>query len=193
MNNSRSEHLERAHLVSGKVIAAKGQSHLDECDYCSSLRSLLKYFNTPGAKQLSLTPRITREAAYDIGANQKPRQVRSRFHQLAAKMEFDSWALPAVSGVRTSSVIPARQMRFETDGATVDLRAERIGERWSFVAEVKSQVSEQEFVVFTGKKKIAPNSLGMFEWESLRPPKQLTFKSDLLEITIPDISWQRTH
>lgn len=181
------------HLTRQQIIeAARGQEvtvsdHLRECAECSELVSLISTYLVAGKLHLPDAPIGWVQRAIEIG---KSSAVFDQIKSFVARVVFDSWAMPQPVGVRGESVESDRRMRFESEEIRFDLRAEKQTRGWAFVAQVKGQ-SKSPIQLEADKKKLLPDSAGLYQWSGSRPPRKITLRSDEFVIELPELTWKK--
>ncbi len=181
------------HLTRQQIIeAARGQQvtspdHLLECAECRGLVSLMSTYFVAGKLHLPDAPIGWVERA--IGIAEKS-AVAEQIKSFVARVIFDSWAMPQPVGVRGDSVESDRRIRFESEDVRFDLRAEKQTRGWAFVAQVKSQ-SDLPIQLEADKKKLLPDSAGLYQWSGTRPPRKITLRSDEFVIELPELTWKK--
>ncbi len=181
------------HLTRQQIIeAARGQEvtvsdHLRICAECSELVSLVSTYFVSGKLHLPDAPIGWVERAIEIG---KESVVFDQIRSFVARVIFDSWAMPQPVGVRGESVESDRRIRFESEEIRFDLRAEKQTKGWAFVAQVKGQ-SKSPIQLEADKKKLLPDSAGLYQWSGTRPPRKITLRSDEFVIELPELTWKK--
>lgn len=183
----------KLHLTRQQLIkAARGQevtasAHLQECTECRELVSLLSNFFVAGKLHLPAAPIGWIERAIEIGNGAK---LGEKIRSFVARIVFDSWAMPQPLGVRGESVESDRRIRFEHDGVRLDLRVEKQTRGWAFVAQVKSDTNVP-VQLEADKKKLLPDSAGLYQWSGSRPPRKIALRSAGFVIELPELTWKR--
>ena len=98
------------------------QSHLaSQCSQCQQSWLIWSQVQTIGARENTYCPPDgpIRMAKLEFAAR------HSEENEMPGKLVFDSLSQPALAGVRSGGTVSARQMVFEADGMTVDLRFDR--------------------------------------------------------------------
>lgn len=169
---------------------SSGFNHLSECSECREVVHLLKTYDVAGRSPLSDAPNALVDRAIEIAV--KPRQ-KENLSALVAKLIFDSWTEPVPVGVRGEALVSERRLRFETEGIVFDLRAEQHSGRWSFIGVVICSLCEASAVLLKiGRRRVRPDATGLFQWDSVHPPKALMIVlNGLTAITLPELSWRR--
>lgn len=181
------------HLTRQEIIeAARAQEitsnvHVADCADCRELVSLFRSFVVAGVKHFPEPPIGWVERAIAIGAGIV---AVGKLRSFLAKVVFDSWAMPQPIGVRGESVESDRRLRFETESVMLDLRAEKQTRGWAFVAQVKGPAG-CSVQIEADKKKLLPDSVGLYQWSGSRPPRKITLRSDEFVIELPELSWKK--
>ena len=104
--------------------ASRVEDHLATgCLRCAESREWYEGFRLTAASDDSVAPPPwVLKRAVKVFENQQSRpRLRERIGQLAASLIFDSFAHPAVAGVR-SAESPSRQLLYRADGYSIDLQ-----------------------------------------------------------------------
>lgn len=185
------KHPDRKELVNA---ARRGEQtikeHLDSCPECRLLVDLLKTYDVAGKLPLSDPPEAWVRRAIEImqpsGASHK---VRAR----VAELIFDSWAMPQPVGVRGTSSLDERRVRFEAEGVSFDLRAERSRKGWAFIGQIVGKSSNwSEPVLEVDSKPVPPDAGALYQWTSSRPPRKISIRSSDLVVHMPELKWRKT-
>lgn len=185
--------MQERHLTRQEIIeAARGQkvsanAHLGECADCRELVGLFHTFMVAGKLHLPDAPVGWVAKAAAIGTNSS---LTEKVRSFVARVVFDSWAMPQPLGVRGESVENDRRLRFESDDVRLDLRAEKQANGWAFVAQVKGS-SDSPIQIEADKKKLLPDSAGLYQWSGSRPPRKITLRSDEFVIELPELTWKK--
>lgn len=177
------------------IIAAKGSSaaiknHLADCDWCSLYFEFLSRFQSAGLLPLNNAPQAWIERAVAIASE---RSLAGEFKRLAAKITFDSWAMPLPQGVRGEVLIQERRIRFEANDKLFDLRAEHRKKHWDFTAKVTDRAGHAvDCTLIAGKKELEADENGFYQWTSIKPPSDLKIKTETGEIIIPELKWKKS-
>ncbi|MBK7092257.1 MAG: hypothetical protein IPH59_11165 [bacterium] len=183
----------KLHLTRQQLIkAARGQQvtvsgHLQECAECRELVSLLSNYLVAGKLHLPNAPTGWVERAIEIGSKSP---LSEKIKSFVARIVFDSWAMPQPLGVRGESVESDRRIRFEHEGVRFDLRVEKQTKGWAFVAQIKGNI-DSTIHLEADKKKLLPDSAGLYQWSGSRPPRKITLRSDEFVIELPELTWKK--
>ncbi len=185
------QHLTRRQLIAAAAGSlARYQGHLEVCSDCRQAVELLKAFPVVGRLTLSEPP-----AGWVDFAKAIPRKTGMAAHlqTLRAVLTFDSWMSPALQGIRGPGITGERRACFKAGEWIVDLRAEKRRTYWSMVAQLagsdRSHLSEA--ILIAGKKMVACDSHGVFQWTSIRPPLKLSLRAGEYLIELPGLPWKR--
>lgn len=154
------------------------------------LVELLREFRVAGVDRLVDAPEtVIRKAEAILESVSAP----SRLRALAAKLVFDSWAMPLPAGVRGAATADERRVRFEASPLLLDLRVEKQGGRYHCTAEVTgAEESSGQIAIVTDKKAIHAGREGLFEWSSIQPPRRLALRiDDAQSLALPELSWNK--
>lgn len=183
----------KLHLTRQQLIkAARGQqlsedSHLHECSECRELVGLISNYMVAGKLHLPEAPIGWIERAIEIG---NKATVGEKIRTFVARIVFDSWAMPQPLGVRGESVESDRRIRFEHEEVRFDLRVEKQTKGWAFVAQLKGNIASPIHLE-ADKKKLLPDSAGLYQWSGSRPPRKITLRSDEFVIELPELTWKK--
>lgn len=174
--------------------AARGEKitsadHLDSCEECREAVRWLRAFDVAGQIPLQDAPEgwIKRAAAIA----DKP-GLADKIRRLTARLVFDSWTLPQPAGVRGTYNADHRRLRFEAEGFSVDIRAERRHSGWECVAQVSGSLADEiPFHLLVGKKRLFPDDAGLYQWSVKTPPKKLSFGHKDTVIELSGLTWTR--
>jgi len=123
------------------------------------------------------------------GLARKPKPLE-KIRQTVARTVFDSWLAPLPVGVRGSTAVDHRRLRFRAGRITIDLHAERHGQTWKFLVQAAGINRGREKVMLTvGRKKLYPDALGLYQWSSPRPPIRLVLHLERREVILREIRW----
>jgi hypothetical protein len=184
------KHLSRKELIK---VARSGElperGHLATCEQCRNEVLLLREYYMANQKPLPDAPQAWIKKAIDIaratGAGQKIRH-------LLAKIVFDSWKMPYPVGVRGEESLSDRRIRFEAEGLTLDIRAEKYERNWTFVAEISGKdIAGSEVILEADSRKYVPGAGGLYQWSSKRAPKKILLHSRNSIIELPELKWQK--
>jgi len=186
MKHNKSEHLSREALVAlAGDKNARLPKHIQECPDCRHELEMLVEFNVAHRTRLSGPPASwINKAAMIMPEN----VVEGIVGRLAAKLTFDSWLAPEPVGVRGLGTTQRRQMRYETSGLTIDLRAEHDHHGWNMVAQVSGQ-AEVFGELRHGRTACHPDNDGVYQWEAKKPPSKLSILVDNHLIEFPKLKW----
>lgn len=182
------KHLTRQELIKaarGQEVASAG--HLAECSDCRELVSLFQAFAVARKLHFPDAPIGWIEKAAALGTEEK---IAQKVKAFVARIVFDSWAMPQPMGVRGESVESDRRIRFEAGSIRFDLRAEKQAGGWAFVARAKGQ-TELPIHLEADKKKLLPDSAGLYQWSGSRPPRKITLRSEEFVVELPELSWKK--
>lgn len=201
MNDMRAIHPDRPELLSlageltGKSESEEIVAHILSCHQCQSLANLFRVFAVAGNKRLADVPDSLTSSAYEVCSAPQPDSSPGLFRRLQEQMgqlTFDSWVIASPATVRSLQSASVRHLRVEDGDIVIDVRAERSGENWNFVAELVSQRSDNsEFIAEVGSDRIEPDESGFYHWSVARPTNQIKFVSNELVIAFPLISWKQ--
>lgn len=182
------EHLTRQALiaVAGQAPGSRRNRHLEECPDCTELVGWLAEFPVAGRPVLASAPANWIHKAIAIGSAERSPGLLTR---LQAAVTFDSWAQRLVLGVR-GEVQHERRIRFSTNIAAADIRAEQTADGWRFMARltVAQQSLSGVTLVVDGQLKY-PDSAGFVDWAALRPPQMMHIDTSTYAIDLPSVSW----
>ncbi len=171
------------------ATAAKGKltGHLAECAECRDYVLMLRSLNATNRLPLADAPKawIDRAAALAQSEGALKRTAR-----ILADLIFDSWTVPHPVGVRGETATDQRRLQFETPELTFDLHAERRDTDWAFVAQTSGTEVEMTGLK-AGNKTVVPDSGGMYQWSSKRPPKKISLITERAVIDLPELVWKR--
>lgn len=163
------------------------ESHLAQCKSCRQTFELLMIFSGAGNPPLhqSSSEAIGRHVA--IGRQEETRYPsRTIFGELIT----DSWSQLAVAQLRDATVGLERRLTLRANAVSLELVAERIEDKWQFVARVyKEDAVTTEFVLKVAGRNLAPQTEGFYHWSSVRPPRTLRLLSKSLKIDFENVSW----
>jgi hypothetical protein len=130
-----------------------------------------------------------RQKATELGESRSA--ARELLGRIAATLTFDSWAT-APGGIRSvASTMEERRLRFEANGIILDIRAERRGDSWDFVAGILQGIAGDSKISLTvGASTIKPGETGALQWSSKRLPARLTLHIDDASVDLPEIHWK---
>jgi len=180
------KHLTRKELLKAarKEVFYK---HLEDCPECREAVELLAEFSVAGNIPLENPPEgwIAKAVAIaDSGSQTRKKRL--------AKLVFDSWAVARPVGVRGSTSVMDRRLRFESKELLFDLRAEKKKSGWSFIAQVHSLGGRfKHSRIQVGRDIIDQDAAGIFQWSSPRPPKRIHLLVNDSSIEIPEILWRK--
>jgi hypothetical protein len=150
---------------------------------------LLQVFDLTGRLPLTDAPEAWVKRA--IAITGEPGLTR-KIKRLTARLVFDSWTLPQPAGVRGIYAADHRRLRFEADGLSVDIRAERQKRGWECVAQVSGKVAgKTPLLLHLGRKQLSPDASGLYQWSVKTPPTKLTFSFDDTVIELSGLTWIR--
>ncbi len=182
------QHPTRQELI--KAAQAKRNrliDHIEQCVDCRSLYELFRAFPVTGEIELAEAPAgwivKAKEIANASGA-------WATLKGIAAKLSFDSWALPAAVGVRSQTVERDRRLQFEVGPMHLDIRAEQQTKVWEYTARITSEQVPTDGIVLTVDRRAVPaDSLGFYHWTSPKPPKQIRLSAGEIRIDLPEMTW----
>ncbi|MEW6052071.1 MAG: hypothetical protein AB1644_13545 [Candidatus Zixiibacteriota bacterium] len=162
--------------------------HLRECEECAESVRLLHAFRVSGRAPLPKPPTGWVVKARSVAGPQAG--VVGRLKELAARLTFDSWAVPQPVGVRGQATLGHRRVSFEAVGFLFDMRAERHKDEWRFVAQ--ANVSDRSTGELRADKQVLlPDQNGIYQWRAPRPPKKMTIRIDGATVMLPELKWTR--
>ncbi|MDH3891222.1 MAG: hypothetical protein OEV49_09070 [candidate division Zixibacteria bacterium] len=152
---------------------------------------LYREFPTAGLDRMVDAPAALVKRACEIPVSVP---VHQRLRSLVANLVSDSWATPQVAGVRGTTEIDHRSLRFGAEAAIVMLRAEKQRGEWHFLVELsETDLPQSQWCLKVGSRTVERTETGLFEWSSKRPPKSVDLVcDDGSTIQLPEISWKRT-
>lgn len=163
--------------------------HLAVCEECREAVHLLQVFDSTGRLPLTDAPEAWVKRAITIAGEAG---LTGKIKRLTARLVFDSWTLPQPSGVRGIYAADHRRLRFEANGLSVDIRAERQKRGWECVAHVSGKIAAKTpLLLHLGKKQLPPDSGGLYQWSVKTPPTKLTFSFDDTVIELSGLTWTR--
>jgi hypothetical protein len=183
------KHLSRQQLIEAAQDTDRARDrHLDSCAECRRLVDLLKAFPVAGRPPLPDAPAAWISRAASLAEHSS---VLERVQSVMARLIFDSWAVPQPIGVRGRGTIDQRRVRFESEFIVLDLRAEKNEDGWAFVAQITGERPLTEHATLkVGTKELQPDSGGIFQWASRRPPAEVSVRAGALEVKTPGLSWK---
>lgn len=183
------KHLTRQQLIG----AARGElpetaEHLAACPECRAELALISTYALAGEPPLPHAPEdwIARAAGLAQGV-----PVVEKLRRLLAVAVFDSWAVPSMVGVRGGATTEDRRLRFESEGMTFYLRAERQAKSWAFVAQLTGEAGRPETTLEVDKRTITPDESGLYVWSAGRPPRKISLRTGPAIIDLPELSWKK--
>ncbi len=186
MKNKNEKHVSRAALVAlANDKDAHRSKHIRECPDCRCELEMLTEFKVASRVRLSEPPTSWINKAAMIMPEKAIDRIARR---LTAKLTFDSWLMPEPIGVRGIGTTERRQMRFETDGRVIDLRAEHDRRGWNIVAQLSGKTGAYGELRH-GTAVCYPDDDRIYQWEAKRPPSKLSIRVDDDIIEIPDLKW----
>ena len=163
-------------------------AHVKTCADCRAVFEIMASYQVAGAAPLADAPAAWIEKAEAIAT---PARLRDGIERLKAALSFDSWALPAAAGVRSSGTTSERRLRFAAGSLSFDLRVEQTGRNWGCVGRLTgSQIDTSPFVVESNKLTVTQNEDGFYQWLSTVPPRRLRLTSEDCVIDLPEIAWR---
>ena len=163
------------------------ESHLTNCKSCRQMYELLSTFGQAGCPSLihSSSEGLGRHAAIGRRA-----EIDRPERSIVGCLVSDSWTQLAPAQVRDATVGLERRLCLRADNITLELVAERLDEKWQFVARVyKEEEATSEFVLKVGTRKLVSQAEGFFHWSSSKPPQTLRLLSESLQINFEKVSW----
>ncbi len=184
---SRAKHLSRRELIRlARTGAGSDHPHLAGCEECREAYEVLARFHpVVGRDPLPVPPAAVIKAAKAIGRQ----SAVERLVDLVANLVFDSWASPVPVGVRGPAIEANRRVHFRADDLTFELRAEKRPRGWSFVAQFSG---DEPFVLQADGDVVSADDLGVYQWQSVRPPRRLSLHSATRSIQLTGLTWKRT-
>lgn len=160
--------------------------HLAECPQCREYVLMLRAFSASNRIPLPEAPKAWIERAVNLA--QKEGIFKQAVRTLA-ELVFDSWTIPHPIGVRGEAASDNRRLRFESPHLTFDLHAERRGRNWVFVAQaIKAKTGVNAIRI--GGKALMPDSSGIFQWSSKKPPQKISLVTGQEVIDLPKLLWK---
>jgi len=150
---------------------------------------LFSRYQTVNGLPLGDAPRAWRERAVAIAKS--GRSVSKALRELVASLTFDSWAMAAPVGVRSTATRDERRMRFETENIVFDFRAEQREKIWDFIASIiNGPLADADTVLIVGGKSLHADDTGVFQWSAARLPTKLKLRIEDTSIEMPKIQWK---
>lgn len=189
--NPMSEHPDRTELIKA---ARKGDKklleHITSCPECRQALELLQAYDFCGSAPLPDPPAAWTEKAAAI---MKPSKSSRKVRAMVARLVFDSWAMPQALGVRGGSSLDERRLRFEAEGISLDLRAEKSQKEWAFVAQIVDKTGTGATPTLEVDSKPLPAASGsLVQWTSARPPTRISIRSADLVVHTPELKWRKS-
>lgn len=183
------QHLTRLELLkAAQERSGSYQAHLDSCAECRNELKLLARYVVAGKVALPEPPEVWVTKAIAL-AVPKP-SLAKRLGAIIAELTFDSWSLPAPAGVRGMAPLTQRRLRFTAEPVTLEIRAEKKTQQWSFVAQTGG-VSPEKCVLEVAGAKLRADAEGFIQWTSKTPPRSLILTAGDLVIEAPELSWKK--
>lgn len=183
------QHLTRQELL--KAVQERSddnQAHLDSCAECRNELKLLARYMVAGKVALPEPPEGWVNEAIALAAPKL--SLARRLGGIIAELTFDSWSLPAPAGVRGMAPLTQRRLRFTAEPLTLEIRAEKKAQQWSFVAQTAG-ISPEECVLEVAGAKLRADAEGFFQWSSKTPPRSLILTAGNLVVEAPELSWKK--
>ncbi len=161
--------------------------HLAICDECQQAVSILRSYDLAGYLPLSSAPEglVQKAISLPIESGRFQSAVRS-----IAKIVFDSWLMPQPVGVRGQGSLENRRLRFAGNKLTLDFRAERLKDGWSFIAQT-SGTSDLPTMLKADNNELYPDQHGVFQWQSVKPPRRMCLRSHGQILKLPELTWRK--
>ncbi len=176
-------------ILAARLDSAAVGKHLAGCSWCYLYFGLLAKYQFAGQLPLAHAPQSWIDKAVFIAG--KPDRTKG-LKSLIAGLSFDSWAIPALEGVRGETMSQERRVRFETADQKFDLRAEHHRNRWNFTAKITdSEGHNVDCTLVAGKKELLSDEHGFYQWTSVSPPLEFRLVTAEDEIKIPELSWKK--
>ena len=187
MRNGKRHLSRKAQLKAAQTGIVMSGSHLERCESCRTYFNLLTRFTVVGATPLE-TP--SHELMTDLHRIAESAKVTRDRRSQTGTVVFDSWRGLAPAAYRDEFENTLRRMKLSAGAICLELVAERQVGKWSFVARLyDNQRATSEFAILIGRKKLAAESLGFYQWSSKRPPGRLRLQSDVTTIEFEGITW----
>jgi hypothetical protein len=189
--NPMFEHPDRAELIKeARSGSKKFREHIKSCPECQLAFELLRVYDVAGSSPLPDPPVALTERAAAI---MKPHKASQKVRAMVARLVFDSWAMPQPLGVRGGSSLDERRMRFEAEGISLDLRAERSQQEWAFVAEIIDSTGTETIPTLEVDSKRLPTAgESPVQWTAAKPPSKISIRSADLVIHTPELKWRKS-
>ncbi len=170
-----------------QVAESSISRHLKSCEDCRlivhSMRHLMAVDDQAAdrARRESLVQSILSVPALSAPPAGRPR---------LAPIVRDSWQSAMVAQLRHAAHGVERRLRFHVGDITVDLVADRLGDKWNCSMRISRRGrSVSQFAASLGKRKMLPVDVGFFSWVAKRPPKQIRLWSSDSKILLETIPW----
>ena len=124
-----------------------------------------------------------------VALARRPESLGEKLGRLVASLTFDSWSLPAPAGVRGLAPLTQRRIRFETESVSLEIRAEKKAQQWSFVAQATG-VPAADCKLILHRRSLSADAYGFFQWSSKTPPRSLILTAGNRVIEVPELSWK---
>ena len=153
----------------------------------SHFLSLLRHFDVAGRSPLEKPPQHTlrRHAAVPLllGDKNESRKIKGR-------VEFDSWSDQTAFSLRDVAVGVVRRLSLVAGTISLEIVAERLHDRWSFVARAcKENEVSSEFVLKAASLELLPQSQGFYQWTSIHAPRKFKLSSPEFHVDFEAVSW----
>jgi hypothetical protein len=163
------------------------RSHLEKCETCRALFTLLSRFPLAGQTEMARPPSDTVDRYALIPLLSEP---HSRRPSLTGSVCYDSWAHRPAPELRDIPLGSVRRIRLEARPISFEVVAERRQDGWDFVARVyRANEVTSEFVLRIGSRSLLPRSQGYYHWSSKRTPRAVRLLSRSLQVKFEDVSW----
>lgn len=128
---------------------------------------------------------IARHSTVPLASAATPRKATLR-----GRVSFDSWANHPAPALRDATAGHTRRFRLAAGKVALEVVAERLQDRWEFVARVyKDEEVSSEYVLNVNKRRYLPEGQGFYHWSSQTVPKRFAIMSTDTTITFEDITW----
>jgi hypothetical protein len=190
---SRNERNKKGHYTRDDLLKKAGDpkyklaGHLAKCKSCRQMAELLKRYNFVGQLPLDNAPEGWVRKA--IAIVEKPGVLEKAKGKLF-ELVFDSWLSPEPVGVRGTSAMEHRRLRFGEDDITFDLRAERYADGWKFIASAGG-LKDAGSHLKVDKKEYFSDDSGIYQWSSLRPPRKIALIAGNKKFELPELKWKK--
>ena len=184
---SRSEILAGARA--GRLESKAARDHVAGCDECRLLWDLACEYVRAYGVRLDHAPSGWVERAAALAKATRPTKDLVR---ALAGIVFDSWATPAVAGLRSSGTLDARRLTWDAGDWSVELRAELAREGWDLVAQVQHRRSAASGISLQfDRDQVHTDASGIAVWSGKKPPKQIVLVTPEGALELEAVSWTR--